>query len=241
MNSPIKHSVTGRSTKEADLMRIRELEPIINDDVNDTLDFIVDDQNQTFKITMIQILTFLKNRLSSIFFDVGDVIITTNTLNPSVRGFGGTWIAIENDTTINFINPESSKVGDVAGDNEIKVPLPLHYHKFKNPETSSNGKHNHISSCEFDGEHSHDYDMLDTTKKWDLTSNNSPSDPDGQLVSLRTLNTKTEGKHNHNISISEVENHSHNINIEILEEGTKDAKINIQSKRINLIGFIRIK
>ena len=59
MNSPInpiiKPYLTGRSAKEADLMRIRELDQIINDDVNDTLDFIVDDQNQTFKITMLQI------------------------------------------------------------------------------------------------------------------------------------------------------------------------------------------
>ena len=40
------------------------------------------------------------------------------------------------------------------------------------------------------GEHSHPYLMMNTDAKWDLTRTNTSSDPDGQLISTKTLETE---------------------------------------------------
>ena len=156
-------------------------------------------------------------------FPVGTVIFdAVDNGNPATyKGFG-VWELVEAQTTINMTTAEDENLGTVTGSNNKSVPVPLHNHTVTINSTNLGSKNTNTT-----GNHSHTY------KEMYLTG--AVQGGGGTYnKSVRTSNTSTAGNHYHTVSLG---SHSHSGSV--ANAGETDASINVQSKAINVLGWLR--
>lgn len=112
---------------------------------------------------------FLKQKVDSIsamldlLFPVGHMIISRNPANPADCGYPGTWRREADDFSL-ISTTNNSQLGQIAGENNPVVPVPLHGHSASassfnhgTKRTTTSGRHSH--SADFKGnrmsEHKH--------------------------------------------------------------------------------------
>lgn len=121
--------VTGQAVQQAATpTRINDLDALPDENVNLSMNFAIDQPNETFKMTFQQIVDYIKENVLNNQYLVGDIIIGTTTDTPAARGLTGTWAAIEDQTSLNAVGLGNSDLGTITGENDPVIPVPLHTH-----------------------------------------------------------------------------------------------------------------
>lgn len=145
-----------------------------------------------------------KSPNGQLLYRVGDVIISTNSNNPSTF-FGGTW---------QLLCPGRTLVCVDKSDDDFNVPKKIGGSKYLQSHThtcSSSGSHEHAVSVESAGNHYHD---TNATGYRVGASNWKTSGYTGEITNWGyDIATKSAGVHSHNIIIKSGGEHSHTISL----------------------------
>jgi len=156
-------------------------------------------------------------------FPLGTVIFNaSDNRNPSLyKGFG-VWEKVESETTINF---SENDLGTVKGKNEVAVPLLDHNHTVTVDSTDIGNK----NTSSYDHAHNE-------TVPYGVSGSTSGTIAYYRISGVQGNHTvtTTDDIHSHSVHIGP---HAHDASCS--NTGINDASINVQGKRINILGWIR--
>lgn len=139
--------------------RILDLDPIANETIDLSQFLGIDDTNQTFGISLLQLSDFLEARYLERMFPIGSTLYRVDNATPNSLGFPGTWGKVSAGVTLATGKADGTDTGSLAGLANVDVPLLAHTH------TASQAAHTHTATTTADqsahthsvvlGSHSH--------------------------------------------------------------------------------------
>lgn len=134
--------------------RINGLDALTDENISLSMNFAVDFPSETFKMSFLQLVNYIKSEVLNAQYLVGDIIIGSTTDTPAARGLTGTWSPVEQGTVLNAVSLADPSLGTITGSNEKAVPLLAHNH---NASFSGNAlaNHNHTFTGNSMGTHKH--------------------------------------------------------------------------------------
>lgn len=136
-----------------------------------------------------------------LFYRVGDVIITTNSENPS-KWYGGTWELFAPGRTIVCIDTSQTEFNTIKKTGGNKN-MQQHTH---GGSVGSGGSHAHSASSASAGAHTHTYTAIKNAAAKKDTGN-------GTSYGDHTVSTGAAGSHSHTITVNSGGSHNHTLTI----------------------------